>query len=225
MRCFFFAIHFFLASNLTTCLLSYLSSKMVDFVCQENIKSLVENLATKHLCSTVEDIANPHVETFKLLRKTFEENSIKSAQTCHGSGAGGNDFYTNIAMNGNHHDGGGTGEGPLAMNGRGRSMLNKRALEDQVSNEPKTCIGQLSVWRLPSVSRVYQRKFQQENQDDSYFNDDDDDAIEQMNITRDEIEQMNTTADSAPAATHSEDRSSMSEEVKSLMEDVKSLDR
>ena len=107
---------------------------MCDFICLENIKSLIDYIVTKHLsksakhpASSLEEIANPHVETFKQLRKAYDDNN-KTEQGGGGGGDSGSFHGTgDISMNGGgSHDG-------LLMNGRGRSMLNKKALEDQVS--------------------------------------------------------------------------------------------
>ena len=114
---------------------------MCDFICIENTKSLIDHIVSKHLSKSatatptstiaedtnnpsLEDIANPHVDTFKQLRKVYEDNNTKTDQ---GGGGGllvhgANDV---TIMNGNH-DG-------LLMNGRARSMFSKKALEDQVS--------------------------------------------------------------------------------------------
>jgi len=121
--------------------------EMCDFICFEKIKSLIDYIVTKHLSKTnnpkdrsLEDIANPHVETFKQIRKVFEDNNTKSEQA--GAGESFHSGSGDASINGSH-DG-------LLVNGRGRSILGKKALEDQ-------------------------RKFRQADEDDSYFNDDDDD--------------------------------------------------
>ena len=117
-------------------------TKMCDFIRIGKIKSLIDHIVTKHLSHamnaptandptrhSLEDIANPHVDTFKQLRKVYEDNA-KAEQ-------GGNDGAVLLNrsseednnMNGSqHHDG-----MQLMMNGRGRSILNKKGLEDQVS--------------------------------------------------------------------------------------------
>ncbi|KAL7518676.1 hypothetical protein ACHAWX_003487, partial [Stephanocyclus meneghinianus] len=58
--------------------------EMCDFIRTENIKSLIEYIVTRHISSqltpntmtSLEDIANPHVDTFKQLRKKHLENSL-----------------------------------------------------------------------------------------------------------------------------------------------------
>ena len=94
------------------------NKKICDFICLENIKSLIDYIVSKHLTKnnsassvdvnnpSLEDIANPYVETFKQLRKMYNENNTKSE------------------MNGNH-DG-------LQLNGGEKIILNEKALEDQV---------------------------------------------------------------------------------------------
>ena len=101
---------------------------MCDFICLENIKSLIDYLVTKHLSKknpSLEDIANPYVETFKQLWKAYDENNNTKPEQLSilGSSYQGS---SEASMNGSH-------DGGLLMNGRGRSMLSKKALEDQVS--------------------------------------------------------------------------------------------
>ena len=106
---------------------------MCDFICLENIKSLIDYLVTKHLSKknpSLEDIANPYVGTFKQLRKAYDENNNKPEQlSILGSSYQGS---SEASMNGSH-------DGGLLMNGRGRSMLSKKALEDQVSRYYPCC--------------------------------------------------------------------------------------
>ena len=94
--------------------------EMCDFIRVENIKSLLEYIVTKHLSKptspeeeSLEDIANPYVDTFAQLRRAHEENM------------------------GVHHDLNESGhQGPnndgTTFGGRPAPVLNKRALEDQV---------------------------------------------------------------------------------------------
>jgi hypothetical protein len=98
--------------------------EMCDFIRVENIKSLLEYIVTKHLSKptspeeeSLEDIANPYVDTFAQLRRAHEENM------------------------GVHHDLNEAGhQGPnndgTTFSGRPAPVLNKRALEDQVSKFP-----------------------------------------------------------------------------------------
>ena len=129
---------------------------MCDFICQENIKSLIDYIVTKHLIkktalSTVADSTKMpsldnifiNVETFNQLQKAYEENR-RVEQGILGSHQ---DSEATSNMNGSH-DGGGGG-GLLLMNG-GPRLLSKRALEDQ-------------------------RKYRQADEEDSYFNEEDDD--------------------------------------------------
>ncbi len=90
--------------------------EMCDFVRIENIKSLLEYIVTKHLTKSappgeksLEDIANPHVDTFAQLRRTHEEN-----------------IGMHLDPNGEPQGSGGT-----TFNGRPAPVINKKALEDQ----------------------------------------------------------------------------------------------
>ena len=127
---------------------------MCDFICQENIKSLIDYIVTKHLIkktalSTVDDSTKmpsldnifTNVETFNQLQKAYEENR-RVEQGILGSHQ---DSEATSNMNGSHDGGGG---GLLLMNG-GPRLLSKRALEDQ-------------------------RKYHQADEEDSYFNEEDD---------------------------------------------------
>jgi len=178
-------------------LLSSAILEMCDFICIENIKSLIDCIVLKHLSKStatssattdgninpsLEDIANPHVDTFKQLRKAYgDNNSIKPGQ---GGGEGGGLFHSNSnvnVMNGNH-DG-------LLMNGQGRSILNKKGLEDQ-------------------------RKFREADEEESYFNEDDSDTELMVGVTANAA----PSEQKLPMPTSDHD-------MTSLMEDVKSLDQ
>lgn len=214
--------------------------KMCDFICVENIKSLIDHIVTKHLSKsttatttsiansddsngdpTLEDIANPHVETFKQLRKAYEDNN----KLDQGGGGGGGLFLHGVGnvnsngggdinMNGNH-DG-------LLINGRGRSILNKKALEDQVRVallyiifvKTSSYLSSQFFDFLFSTMNSMQRKFRQADEDDSYFNDDDDEMTEVVGAPA-----------TAATATPLEQNISTSEDVASLIDDVKSLDK
>lgn len=98
---------------------------MCDFIRTENIKSLIEFIVTKHLTpssndgKSLEDVANPHVDTFKQLRKKYEENSPPTrASNMEVEAPPLNE--TNVVDSND------------ALNGI-RPILNKKALEDQVS--------------------------------------------------------------------------------------------
>jgi len=92
--------------------------EMCDFIRTENIKSLLEYIVTKHLTKSaspgeksLEDIANPHVDTFAQLRRTHEENIGMHLDPNNEEGNPGNDGTT--------------------FNGRPAPVINKKALEDQ----------------------------------------------------------------------------------------------
>lgn len=112
---------------------------MCDFICVENMKSLIDHIVTKHLSKPTspaattnddnetpssEEIANSEAETFKQLRKAYEENQHQK------QGGGGGLFHVSSDANIMNRSREG---GLMLMNGRGRSILNKKALEDQVS--------------------------------------------------------------------------------------------
>ena len=119
---------------------------MCNFICVENIKLLIDCIVLKHLSKStatssattdgknnpsLEDIANPHVNMFKQLWKVCDNNNnIKLEQ---GGGEGGGLFHSNVNVINGNHDG-------LLMNGQGRSILDKKGLEDQVSTV-MTCKG------------------------------------------------------------------------------------
>ncbi|KAL3778417.1 hypothetical protein ACHAW5_005438 [Stephanodiscus triporus] len=166
-------------------LLSSAILEICDFICLENIKSLIDYIVTKHLTKnnsassvdannpSLEDIANPYVETFKQLRKMYNENNTKSD---HKEG-GPSMIDGNLIVNGNY-DG-------IQLTGGEKIILNEKALEDQVSTNSLWCLSSLTVKThggsfLPLASIILQRKFRQADDDDSYFNDDDD-AIEEIN--------------------------------------------
>lgn len=176
-------------------LLSSAILETCDFICVENIKSLIDCIVLKHLSKStaasstttdgknnpsLEDIANPHVDTFKQLRKAYDDNNnIKLEQ---GGGEGGGLLHSNLNVINGNHDG-------LLMNGQGRSILNKKGLEDQ-------------------------RKFREADEEESYFNEDDSDTELMVGVTADAA----PSEQKLPMPTSDHD-------VTSLMEDVKSLDQ
>lgn len=100
---------------------------MCDFIRTENIKSLVHYIVTKHLSSLItptrekslEAIADPHVDTFKQLRKKYEENILPAASSIQ-------------ETNGQQANDPNLGDNRDAMNGA-TPILNQKAIEDQVS--------------------------------------------------------------------------------------------
>lgn len=119
------------------------ASKMCDFICQENIKSLIDYIVSQHLSAkksasassstednnkpilSLEEIANPHVTTFQQLWKAYEKNHNSEEQ--HGKEPSPRD-------DGDHNHSMNRSDDGLEVNGRGgRPTLNKIALEDQVS--------------------------------------------------------------------------------------------
>lgn len=94
---------------------------MCDFIHNQNIKSLIEYIVTKHLFEvtpnsvtdrpSLEDVATPYVQTLTILRKTYEDdlrqaNEQAADQYAQGSSA----FSDNSA----------------------RTGMSEKALEDQV---------------------------------------------------------------------------------------------
>lgn len=100
---------------------------MCDFIRTENIKSLIEYIVTKHLLpspahgKSLEDIASKHVDTFKQLRQKYEDNSQPS-------GSSGMQVEAPPAIDKNLVDSHDT----LIS---AKPILNKKALEDQVSSD------------------------------------------------------------------------------------------
>lgn len=107
-------------------LLSNHSLQICDFIRTENIKSLVEYIVTKHLSipphdgKSLEEVANTHVDTFKQLRKKYEENTqpLGTSSTMEVEALPSTDVKS-----ADTHD---------TLNGA-RQILNTKALEDQVS--------------------------------------------------------------------------------------------
>jgi hypothetical protein len=111
----------------------YAPQKICDFICLENIKSLIDFIVTKHLnrenppssvdanSLSLEDIANPHVGTFKQLRKIYDDERSKPKQQEGRPPLLGSD----LKMIGSSSD--------LQLNRGVKIMLNEKALEDQAS--------------------------------------------------------------------------------------------
>ena len=171
---------------------------MCDFICVENIRSLIYYIVSKHLskpappsslsddgnleCNSLELLANPYVDSFKQLRKAFEGNNASLEHGDRGACAEGlpHDSETND-INGNH-------EGLLLMNGRGRFILNKKALEDQVrdtSASPSSFMAPLIRHLLflsncvdfPTLHHSLLRKFCEVDEEESYFNEEENDTV------------------------------------------------
>jgi hypothetical protein len=111
---------------------------MCDFICQENIKSLIDHIVSQHLSvrksasstsddnklkSSLEDIANPHVTTFQRLRKAYEKNHNLEDQP----------GKEPLLRDGDLNNMNRSDDDCLVVNGCVRPTLNKIALEDQVS--------------------------------------------------------------------------------------------
>lgn len=75
--------------------MSFECPKICEFIRRENLKSLIEHIALKHLSSkpdiggkcklpSIEEISSPYVDTLTLLRKKYEENvnALKSEESC-----------------------------------------------------------------------------------------------------------------------------------------------
>ena len=108
--------------------------EMCDFINTKNINSLIEYIVTKHLSATgteapvpsLEDVCSPYVNTLTCLRHAYEKLLHEKGNT------GGNQAINQISND----------------IGRGRVMMNEKALEDQ-------------------------RKFREVDQEESYFDCDD----------------------------------------------------
>jgi hypothetical protein len=80
---------------------------MCDYIRNENIKSIIEHIVTKHLCQkpsstdmsdatmkitpSLEDVATPYVDTLTLLRRKYEEN-VNATKVGKGESSGSNAF-------------------------------------------------------------------------------------------------------------------------------------
>lgn len=99
---------------------------MCDFIHNQNIKSLIEYIVTKHLSvsspssvtdrPSLEDVATPYVQTLTILRKTYEED------------------LRNAKEQASDQDGSGQGNGAGSYYDHGRTGMSEKALEDQVSS-------------------------------------------------------------------------------------------
>jgi hypothetical protein len=118
---------------------------MCDFICLENIKPLVANIVTKHFSQkaghvssatsssaqkdslSLDEIANPYVDTFRQLQKVYEDNTNANGTASRSEQPAGG-----LSLQGD----GANGDAPAVMNGSALSTggisLNKKALEDQV---------------------------------------------------------------------------------------------
>jgi protein phosphatase-4 regulatory subunit 3 len=94
---------------------------MCDFIHNQNIKSLIEYIVTKHLFEatpksvtdrpSLEDVATPYVQTLTILRKTYEDALRQANEQAADKGAQSNGaFFDNSA----------------------RTGMSEKALEDQV---------------------------------------------------------------------------------------------
>lgn len=125
--------------------------EMCDFVHQENIKSLVEHIVTKHLSTTsagpmpsLEDVSSPYVSTLTVLREAYEKN-LKAANAA------------SIQDSQKHPSPG--EEEPHSRYFHGKSFVQKLVVMNKKARED-------------------QRKFREADQEESYFDTDDDDDEE-----------------------------------------------
>ena len=111
---------------------------------------------------SLEEIVNHCVDTFKQMREKFEENVVSTGVT--------NPEVERKVMDDNNvrdHD---------ILNGT-RPILNKKALEDQVSVIPYFCDVNFRPNTNIFVFRFTQRKFREVDEEESYFNEDDTEEI------------------------------------------------
>jgi len=97
---------------------------MCDFIHNQNIKSLIEYIVTKHLSvsspssvtdrPSLEDVATPYVQTLTILRKTYEED------------------LRNAKEQANEQDGREQGNGSGSYYDHSRTGMSEKAMEDQV---------------------------------------------------------------------------------------------
>lgn len=106
---------------------------MCDFIHNQNIKSLIEYIVTKHLSApspssvsdrpSLEDVATPYVQTLTILRKTYEDD-LRHAKS-------------QVADEGNISQ----SEGAYFDNSTvPRAGMSEKVLEDQVRYESPQCI-------------------------------------------------------------------------------------
>ena len=144
--------------------------EMCDFIRTENIKSVIEHIATKYLgqkqyssssisdspikrIPSLEDVATPYVDTLTLLRQKYEENKTLSNLK-----VGSNDTSTD-------------------NENQNRLMQNEKAREDQVRHLRIVCSFQHFIVIHHIVPYFFiitklQRKFQESSSEESYFFDD-----------------------------------------------------
>ena len=145
--------------------------EMCDFIRTENIKSVIEHIATKYLgqkqyssssisdspikrIPSLEDVATPYVDTLTLLRQKYEENKTLSNLK-----VGSNDISTD-------------------NENQNRLMQNEKAREDQVRHLRIICSFRHFYRHSPYFSVYFfiitklQRKFHESSSEESYFFDD-----------------------------------------------------
>jgi hypothetical protein len=110
--------------------------EMCDFIQNQNIKSLIEYIVTKHLAfasgpneKSLEDVATPYVSTLTTLRKVYEEN-LNSANNAHGNNP------VRLEMQNSNGSDNGLNDHARYFNSalaRNTASMSEKALEDQVS--------------------------------------------------------------------------------------------
>lgn len=136
--------------------------EMCDFIQNQNIKSLIEYIVTKHLVTvagpdekSLEDVATPYVSTLTTLRKVYEENlNCSNGTTKNTNGKPETQESKDASNGGNEH--------PRYFNSalvrNPQAGMSQKALEDQ-------------------------RKYRQADADESYFDSDEDDDATNCNMT------------------------------------------
>lgn len=162
--------------------------EMCDFIQNQNIKSLIEYIVTKHLVlpsspgqKSLEEVAIPYVSTLTTLRKVYEENLHSTNGSANKNTSGSKEIFTRIDLsNGGNDYHRFFGSSLIKSSQPGMS---EKALEDQVSDSVLSMVT-LIKFTLLIIMHAPQRKFRQADADDSYFDSDDDDDVESGAATR-----------------------------------------
>jgi Component of IIS longevity pathway SMK-1 len=161
--------------------------EMCDFIQNQNIKSLIEYIVTKHLVSpsapgqkSLEDVATPYVNTLTTLRKDYEGN-LHSTNGSANNTTGNVEMSSGVDLRNGGNDYHRFFSSSLIRNTQ--SGLSEKAMEDQVSDF------MLNTERFDRVhvadhNACPQRKFRQADADESYFDSDDDDDAESGSAAR-----------------------------------------
>jgi protein phosphatase-4 regulatory subunit 3 len=112
--------------------------EMCDFIQNQNIKSLIEYIVTKHLVSpsnpgqkSLEDVATPYVSTLTTLRKVYEENLHSKNGSANKESCGSKETLSRVDLSNGGNDYHCFFGSSLIRNSP--PGMSEKALEDQVS--------------------------------------------------------------------------------------------